>query len=66
MAIHDSVLDSTTDVSEYDDIYGDRKRSAFVSHPGGDKSYINSYFVLDFTLMELKQFRQRMRYNFRS
>ena len=67
IVIHDAILDTTTDVEDYGDLYGDRKRSATIPQPqGAPKVYVDSYFVHDFTLEEIKGFRQKQRYSWRS
>lgn len=60
---HDPCLKETTDVENYSDLYSDLLKSKTVQ---GNHHYKNNYFIDDFTLEELKTFRRKQRYNFRS
>ena len=54
MAQHDSYLNDSTDVLQYESLFGDK-----VHHDG-------KYYVEDFTLQELKLLKRKQRYTFRS
>ena len=54
VAQHDSYLNDSTDVLQYESLFGDK-----VHHDG-------KYYVEDFTLQELKLLKRKQRYTFRS
>jgi glycerophosphoryl diester phosphodiesterase len=57
---HDPCLRTTTNVDQYDWLFGDRK-SNYV-FPPYTEIYTNDYLIHNFTLQELKQLRRKARY----
>lgn len=63
VANHDPTLAETTDITEYENIFGKRQKALIVI---GGKTYHDDWQILDFTLAELQIMRRRQRYEFRS
>jgi len=58
---HDPCLKETTNVENYDFMFGTRKGN-FTFLPAYTNTYLNDYLINDFTLAELKMLRRKMRY----
>ena len=57
---HDPCLKDTTNIEEWEFMYGDRKGNwTFLPYTN---VYTNDYLIKDFTLSELKTLRRKMRY----
>lgn len=61
---HDPALDDTTNVEEYKWLFGDR--IATHSFPWYFQGPTTGYYFIDFTLAEIKMFKRKMRYDYRS
>ena len=61
---HDPCLRTTTNVDQYEWLFGDRKANYIF--PPYTEVYTSDYLIHDFTLQELKTLRRRARYPIRN